>query len=186
MNRIKIFAWVGIIGAIVMIVFGSNALIAPPQIGNRVVNPGLFQVKNILEIIGFVGYAMICFAFYRKGAAGHGWLAKIGLGFALLGAITASVINIANAIAIQNVDTPDWANIFLFGLVLLAPVLLGIGALRTRMIVLWQALYPILIVGFLAITIWIIVGDANPSIPAIFQAFAWIGFALIAIKVKPK
>ena len=127
---------------------------------------------------------MICFAFYQSGAVGRGWLAKIAIGLALLGAITASVINVANAIAIQNVNTPDWANIFLFGLVLLAPVLLGISALRTRMVLVWQALYPILIVGVLSIVIWILFGDANPSFPAIVQAFAWIGFALLAIAVK--
>jgi hypothetical protein len=185
-NHIKTFAWIGIVGAIIMIGFGINALVAPPQIGDKVVNPMLFQVKNILEIFSFIGYAMICFAFYQSGAVGRGWLAKIAIGLALLGAITASVINVANAIAIQNVNTPDWANIFLFGLVLLAPVLLGISALRTRIVLVWQALYPILIVGVLSIVIWILFGGANPSFPAMVQAFAWIGFALLAIAVKPK
>jgi hypothetical protein len=185
-NTIKTFAWIGIVGAIIMIGFGINALVAPPQIGDKVVNPMLFQVKNILEIFSFIGYAMICFAFYQSGAVGRGWLAKIAIGLALLGAITASVINVANAIAIQNVNTPDWANIFLFGLVLLAPVLLGISALRTRIVLVWQALYPILIVGVLSIVIWILFGDANPSFPAMVQAFTWIGFALLAIAVKPK
>ena len=54
-NHIKTFAWIGIVGAIIMIGFGINALVAPPQIGDKVVNPMLFQVKNILEIFSFIG-----------------------------------------------------------------------------------------------------------------------------------
>ena len=183
-SQIKTFAWIGIVGAIIMIGFGINALVAPPQIGNKVVNPVLFQFKNILEVISFLGYALICFAYYQSGAAGRGWLPKIALGLAFLGAITASIINIANAVAIQNVETPDWANIFMFGLVLLAPVLLGISALRTKIVVTWQGLYLIFIVGVLSIIIWIFFGDENPSVPAVVQAFAWIGFALLAKAVK--
>ncbi len=185
-SRIKPLAWAGISGSAVMTVFGVIALVAPPQIGNKVVNPELFQIKNILEIITFAGWALICFAFYQSGAAGRGWLAKIALALAVLGAITASIYNIANAIAIQNVNMPDWASFLLFGLALVAPVLLGIGALRVRMVSLWQALYPIFIVGMMPIAVWVIFGDASPSIPAIVQAFAWIGFALLVMEVKPR
>jgi hypothetical protein len=184
-SRIKPLAWAGISGSAVMTVFGVIALVSPPQIGNKVVNPVLFQIKNILEILAFAGWALICFAFHQSGAAGRGWLVKIALALAVLGAITASVINVANAIAIQNVNTPDWTSILLFGQVLIAPVLLGISALRVRMVSLWQALYPI-IVGIVPIAIWIIIGDARPSFPAIVQAFAWIGFALLAMAVIPR
>ena len=185
-SRIKALAWAGISGSVVMIVFGVIALVSPPQVGNKVVNPVLFQIKNILEILAFAGWALICLAFYQSGAAGRGWLAKIALVLALLGAITASVINVANAIAIQNVNAPDWASILLFGLALVAPVLLGIGALRRRMVPLWKAFYPIVIVGIVPIAVWIIFGDASPSMPAIVQSFAWIGFALLAMAVKPE
>jgi hypothetical protein len=185
-SRIKPLAWAGISGSAVMIVFGVIALVSPPQIGNRVVNPVLFQIKNILEILAFAGWALICFVFYQTGAPGSGWLAKIALALAVLGAITASAINIANAIAIQFVNTPDWTSILLFGQALVAPVLLGIGALRVRMVSLWQALYPIIIVGSVPIALWVIFGDASPSFPAIVQAFAWIGFALLAMAVKPR
>jgi hypothetical protein len=185
-GRIKSLAVAGIIGSAVMIVFGVIALVAPPQIGNKVVNPVLFQIKNILEILAFVGWALICFAFYQTGAAGGGWLAKIALALAVFGAITASAINIANAIAIQFVNTPDWTSILLFGQVLAAPVLLGVGALRVRMVSLWQALYPIIIVGIVPIALWVIFGDANPSLPAIVQALAWIGFGWLAMAVKSK
>jgi hypothetical protein len=185
-SRIKPLAWAGISGSLVMIVFGILALVAPPQVGNKVVNPVLFQIKNILEILAFAGWAMICFAFYQSGAAGRGWLAKFALVLAGLGAITASVNNVANALAIQNVNVPDWASILLFGLALVAPVLLGIGALRVRMVFPWQALYPIIIVGIMPIAVWIIFGAASPSIPAIVQAIAWIGFALNAMVVKPE
>ena len=180
-SRVKPLAWAGIVGSLVMIVFGVIALIAPPQVGDRVVNAPLFQIKSILEILAFVGWALICLAFYQGGSAGGGWLAKIALVLAALGAIAASVINIANAIAIQNVTTPDWANILLFGLVLVAPVLLGIGALRARRIVTWQALYPIIFVGIVPLAVWIFAGDAGPSLPAIVQAVAWVGFALLAM-----
>jgi hypothetical protein len=54
------------------------------------------------------------------------------------------------------------------------------------MVPLWQALYPIVIVGIVPIAVWIIFGDASPSMPAIVQAFAWIGFALLAMAVKPE
>jgi hypothetical protein len=185
-SLIKPLAWAGIFGSAVMIVFGVIALVAPPQIGNRVVNPVLFQIKNILEILAFAGWALICFVFYQTRAPGSGWLAKIALALAVLGAITASAINIANAIAIQFVNTPNWTSILLFGQALVAPVLLGIGALRVRMVSLWQALYPIIIVGIVPIALWVIFGDANPSFPAIVQAFAWIGFALLAMAVKPR
>jgi hypothetical protein len=183
-NQINTFAWIGILGAIIMIGFGINAFVAPPQIGDKVVNPVLFQIKNLLEVISFLGYGLICLAFFQSGAAGRGWLAKIALGLAFLGAITAAIINVANAVAIQNVAVPDWANLFLFGLVLLAPVLLGISALRTHRILAWQGLYLIFGVGILSIVVWILFGDGRPSIPAIVQALAWIGFALIARTVR--
>jgi hypothetical protein len=184
-RRIKTWTRAGIFGSVVMIVFGVIALVSPPQVGDTVVNPTLFQIKNILEILAFAGWALICFAFYQSGAAGRGWLAKIALVLAVLGALTASVNNIANAIAIQNVSVPDWASVLLFGLVLVAPVFLGIGALRLKMVPLRQALYPIVIVGIVPIAVWIILGDAGPSLPAIVQSFAWIGFALLAMAVKP-
>jgi len=139
-NLVRSLAWMGIFGGAIMIIFSINAFIALPQMGDKIVNPILFQIQNILEIISFVGYASICFAFYESGAAGRGWLPKTSLILAALGAITASVINIANAIAIQNVPTPDWSNIFLFGLILLAPLFLGIGALCARVVPRWQAL----------------------------------------------
>ena len=186
-NRIKPLAWAGILGGTIMIMFAINGFIAPPQIGDKIVNPLLFQIKNVLEIVSFVGYALICFAFYESGAAGRGWLPKISLILAALGAITASVINIANAIAVQNVPTPDWSNILVFGLILLAPLFLGIGALRVQVVSLWQALYPIIVVGIVSLATWIILGDSlGPSIPAMVQAFAWIGFAFIAMSVKSK
>jgi len=184
-KRVSQFAWMGIIGGIIMIGFGINGFIAPPQIGDKVVNPSLFQIKNILEIISFVGYALICIAFYMTGATGNGWLPKIAIVLAILGAITASVINIANALAVQNVSTPDWSNIFLFGLILLAPLFLGISALLKRTIPVWQRLYPIFVVGIMSLAVWIILGDTfGPSIPAIVQALSWIGFAFIAMSVQ--
>jgi hypothetical protein len=78
-SRTKSLTWAGIFGSAVMIVFGVIALVSPPQIGNKVVKPGLFQIKNILEILAFAGWALICFSFYQSGAAGRGWLAKIAL-----------------------------------------------------------------------------------------------------------
>ena len=180
-SRVQRLAWAGIFGSVMMTVFGVIALLAPPQVGNKVVNPDLFQIKNILEILAFVGWALICLAFYEGGSAGRGWLAKIALVLAVLGAITASVINVANAIAIQNVNAPDWSSILLFGLALVAPVLLGLAALRVRRIATWKALYPIILVGIVPLVVWVVSGDANPSLPAIIQAFAWIGFALLTI-----
>lgn len=186
-SRVKQLAWIGILGSLIMIGFAINAFMAPPQIGDKIVNPVLFQIKNILEIVSFVGYALICFAFYGSGAAGQGWLPITSLVLAASGAVTASVINIANAIAVQNVPTPDWSNIFLFGLILLAPLFLGIGALHTRIILMWQALYPIIVVGIVSLAVWIILGDSlGPSIPAMVQAFTWIGFAVITMSVKSK
>jgi len=180
-HRIRQFAWAGIIGGLIMVGFGINGFISPPQIGDKVVNPSLFQIKNILEIFSFVGYALICIAFYATGATGNNWLAKIAIVLPVLGAITASVINIANAIAIQNVPTPDWSNILLFGLILLSPLFLGASALTKRIIPTWQALYPIFVVGIASLATWIIIGDSmGPSIPAIVQALTWIGFAFIA------
>jgi hypothetical protein len=177
----------GIFGATIMIGFALNAFVAPPQIGDRIVNPLLFQIKNVLEIVSFVGYASICFAFVASGAASQNWLSKTALILAVLGGITASLINIANAIAVQNVPTPDWSNLLIFGLILLAPLLLGISALRTKVIPNWQAFYPILIVGIASLAVWILLGDTlGPSIPAMVQAFAWIGFALLAMSVKPR
>ena len=178
-SLVKSLIWVGVIGAIILIAFGINALVAPPQIGDTVVNPVLFQVKNVLEIIGFMGYAMICLAFYLSGVVKQDWLAKFAIILAFAGGITASVVNVFNAIAIHDVTTPDWVNLLMFGLLLLAPVLLGINTIRMRKIVLWQSLYPIFVVGILSIAIWIVFGDAGPSFPSIFQALAWIGFALI-------
>ena len=178
-SLIKPLIWTGIIGTIILIAFGINALVAPPQIGDTVVNPVLFQVKNVLEIIGFMGYALICLAFYLSGVVKQDWLAKIAVALAFAGGITASVVNVFNAIAIHDVATPDWTNLLMFGLLLIAPVLLGVNAVRMRKIVMWQSLYPIFVVGILSIAIWIVFGDSGPSFPSIFQALAWIGFALI-------
>lgn len=183
---VKPLAWAGIFGAAILIVFAVIEIVSPSQAGNKVINPGLFQIENIFEIFGFAGWVLICFAFYQSGASGRGWLAKIALAIAVLGGITACVSSVINAIAIQNVEGPDWTNILLFGLVLFAPVLLGIGALRVRIVSLWQALYPIVVVGIVSVAFWGIFGDANPTIPVIVQGFAWIGFAVLAMAVKPK
>lgn len=184
-SRIRTMTRAGIAGSVLMIVFGLIALVSPPQIGNQIVRPGLYRIKNLLEVAAFAGWALICLAYYETGAAARGWLAKIALVLATLGAITASVSNVVNAIALQDVGLPDWANLILFGLVFAAPVLLGIGAIRVRMLPPWDALYPIVIVGIVPMAVWIVVGDGSPSFPAIVQSLAWIGFALLAMAIRP-
>lgn len=182
-SLVKPLAWGGIFGAAVFMLFALIEQVSPSQAGNKIINPALFQIENILEILGFVGWVLICFAFYQSGAAGKGWLAKIALLLAALGAATASVNSIVNAATIQNVEAPDWTSILLFGLVLFAPVLLGICALRTRMISRPRALYPILVVGIVGVVAWVVFGDINPIIPVFIQGFVWIGFAVLAMSV---
>lgn len=182
---VKLLAWLGIIFAGVAIGLAVIELVSPSQIGNKIVNPLLFQIENVLFPLSFLGWVLICFAFYLSGATKRGWLPRTALALAILGAIVGSFQSLVSAVTIRNVDLPDWAGIIQFGLVLFSPILLGIAALRTRTISLWQALYPIIIVAIVSIAFWGIFAETNPSVPIMVQAVAWIGFGILAMAVKP-
>ena len=182
---VKPVAWVGMLCAAVAIGLAAIELVSPTQVGNKIVNPSLFQIENTLFPIVFFGWVLICFAFYFSGAAGSGWLPRIALGLAIAGAIVSSFQSVSSAITIGNFEIPDWASIIQFGLVLAAPLLLGIAALRQRMVPLWQAAYPIVVVAIVSLVFWGIFAEASPSIPITVQSLAWIGFGMIALAAIP-
>jgi protein-S-isoprenylcysteine O-methyltransferase Ste14 len=53
-SRIKPLAWEGISGSVVRIVFGIIALVSPPQIGNKVVNTGIFRFTRNPIYLAFI------------------------------------------------------------------------------------------------------------------------------------
>jgi hypothetical protein len=182
---VKPLAWIGMLCAAVAIGLAVIELVSPPQIGNKIINPSLFQIENALFPIVFFGWVIICFAFYLSGATGSGPLPRIALGLAIAGAFVSSYQNVGSAITLGNFELPDWAGIIQLVFVLAAPLLLGIAALRTRMIPPWQAFYPIIVVAIVSLVFWGIFADSSPSIAITAQALAWIGFGLLAMSVEP-
>ena len=181
---VKPLAWIGILCAATAMGAAVIELVSPPQIGKQIVNPSLFQIENAVFPIVFIGWVLICSAFYTSGATGSGWLPRIALGLAMAGAIVSASQNVGSAISIGNFEIPDWAGIIQLGS-LAAPLLLGIAALRHRMVPPWQALYPIVVVTILSLVFWGIFAESSPSIPITVQALAWIGFGMIALAAKP-
>jgi hypothetical protein len=68
-----------IVGSLIGVCIGIKEMIAPTPFGTteNIIMQGIVIVVNTLTLVGVYGLA-------RSGAAGDGWLARVGLGIALI------------------------------------------------------------------------------------------------------
>lgn len=125
-----------ILGALLQLVLGTIQHVAPvwpPSLAFSIRNSAI-ALSHLLVLIGVIGLA-------RTGAAGNGWLGKIGLGIAIVGGI----LFIPSELLIQFNQTLgsnlDGMCAMLLGLGL---VLAGIAVIRARQWQGWHRVMPLL------------------------------------------
>ena len=127
-------AWL-IVGALMGVGIGVKEGIAPTPFGTmeNIVMQGIVMVANALVLVGVVGLA-------RSGATGDGWLARVGLGIALVASVLFLPFEVLVAINLELGGA-------LLGLCALAQglglLLAGIAVLRAGRWGGWQRFTPL-------------------------------------------
>lgn len=125
-----------IVGALIGVGIGIKEGIAPTPFGTteNIVMQGIVIVANALVLVGVVGLA-------RSGAAGDGWLARVGLWIALAASALFLPFEVLVAINLELGGTLLGLSALVQGLGLL---LAGIAVLRARRWGDWQRFTPLL------------------------------------------
>ena len=182
-DHVKWLALAGIIGSALFAVSGVWEMVSPATSasGNQILDPAHFQIGSIMVALGYVGLLATALAFYLDGATGSGWLGKIAIGIMTVGVLAAFGDQINRIITAQETQNAPWQIILFMSAVFIAPVLLGVAALRGKVIPLWMALYPIVMVAVVPLALWMfgsIIGIGSDLV-IFLQGLLWLGFALI-------
>jgi len=125
-----------IVGALIQLVSASVQAVfpVPPGSSQFVIRNGIVAISHVPVLIGMVGLS-------RSGAAGSGWLAKLGLGITLLGSalLIPFELTLLLNIALGELLLGLYAPLIGIGL-----VLMGMAVLRARRWPGWQRLVPLL------------------------------------------
>jgi hypothetical protein len=79
------------------------------------------------------------------------------------------------------------SGILFIGAVFVAPILLGVAALRAKVIPLWMAIYPIVAVAVVPVVLWTLLANViDATVVVIPQGLAWLGFGAIAYGNRAK
>ena len=126
------------IGGLLQLVLGPEEAFFPtqPSSSEFIFENILVTISHVLVFIGVIGLA-------RSGAAGNGWLAKIGLGIALLGSFltipSEFILLVDSLFALGEMLLPICALLMGVGM-----LLAGIAVLRTRHWLGWHQYTPLI------------------------------------------
>lgn len=138
------------------------------------------------EIVKTTGQAVV------ERRAQVGWLALAGIvGSALFVAtgVWEMIAPASNADGSQILDPTHFqiSGILFIGAVFVAPILLGVAALRAKVIPLWMAIYPIVAVAVVPVVLWTLLANViDATVVVIPQGLAWLGFGAIAYGNRAK
>lgn len=180
-DLIKGLALAGIVGSALFAASGVWSMISPTTSadGNQILQPTQFQITGGMLVLAYAGWLATALAFYLRGAMGSGWLGKIAVAMMAVGLPLIIADQITRIMTVQNTDLAPWQGIAFVGAIFIAPILLGVAALRAKVIPLWMALYPILMVAVVPFALWGLSNIFGAGLVIFLQGLLWLGFAVI-------
>ena len=171
----------GIIGSALFAATGVWEMISPASSadGSQILDSTHFRIAGIMMVLAYLGWLAIALAFYVRGAMGSGWLGKMALVIMAVGVVAAVADQISRFLAVQETQLAPWRIILFIAAVFVAPILLGVAAWRARVISLWKAPYPIVMVAVMPFVLWALSGVIGPGLVVLLQGLLWLGFAAI-------
>jgi hypothetical protein len=180
-SLIRWLALTGIIGSTLFAASGVWEMISPASSadGSQVLDSTHFRIAGSMMVLAYLGWLAIALAFYWWGATGGGWLGKIALVIMAVGVVAAVADQISRVLAVQETQAAPWQVILFIGAVFVAPILLGVAAWRARVVPLWTALYPLVMVAVVPLALWALSGVIGPGLVILLQGLLWLGFSAI-------
>lgn len=190
-----IFCICGVLTGIIWAMINS---ISPNSSGSTMNNdfvilrPFLHRLEHAsAALLVFPGIFAGLFGYYLSGAAGKGWIGKILLTLAAIGAVSASGGSLFELLILQS-ETADLIRGFslTFILLMLCPLLFGIAALIYRKIPLWKRILPLLLPVWFFLTFSLIIGvfrmSENWAVAGTFVGWLIFGHAVYTEGTKAR